>query len=267
MQNDKINLLITIDRNCIGPFRTMLKSIAVNNPGEKIHVWLLHSAIPQEDLQKLEEYCGWQGVSLTTIAVGRQMFENAPVSKRYPQEMYYRLLAPHLLPVSSERILYLDPDILVINPLRELWELNLQDKAFAAASHAGVTDIMNGINRVRNGVISAYHWDWSTFKIAGETEKRMLREILYNVSPMYHLDRKERDTYRDRVIAHHAVWSAFSKQAIMREMTGWCRPLNLKAIYKNRFEKGGFLLWPPLSYGRCIVNCWRLMMNGAGDSG
>lgn len=32
-----------------------------------------------------------------------------------------------------------------------MWELNLQDKAFTAASHAGVTDIMNGINRVRLG--------------------------------------------------------------------------------------------------------------------
>nr|WP_243005008.1 glycosyltransferase [Hungatella effluvii] len=36
--------------------------------------------------------------------------------------MYYRLLAPHLLPEPLEKILYLDPDILVINPLRSLWE-------------------------------------------------------------------------------------------------------------------------------------------------
>ena len=157
MQNDKIDLLITIDRNYIGPFRTMLKSIIINNPGEKIHVWLLHSSIPQEDLQKLEEYCGWQGVSITTISVGRQMFEHAPVSKRYPQEMYYRLLAPHVLPDSAKKILYLDPDILVINPLRPLWEIKLQNKAFAAASHAGVTDIMNGINRVRLGTEHDYY--------------------------------------------------------------------------------------------------------------
>lgn len=156
MQN-KIDLLVTIDKNYIEPFRTMLKSVVINNPGEKIHVWLLHSSILQEDLQRLEEYCGWQGVSLTTVMVGRQMFEGAPVSKRYPQEMYYRLLAPHLLPDSLEKILYLDPDILVINPLRPLWETELKDKVFAAASHAGVTDIMNEINRVRLGTEHDYY--------------------------------------------------------------------------------------------------------------
>lgn len=74
------------------------------------------------DLQKLEEYCGRLGISITAVVAGRQMFEKAPVSKRYPQEMYYRLLAPHLLPEPLEKILYLDPDILVINPLRSLWE-------------------------------------------------------------------------------------------------------------------------------------------------
>lgn len=63
MQN-KIDLLVTIDKNYIGPFRTMLKSVAINNPGEKIHVWLLHSSILQEDLQRLEEYCGCQTVQV-----------------------------------------------------------------------------------------------------------------------------------------------------------------------------------------------------------
>lgn len=71
--------------------------------------------------------------------------------------MYYRLLAPHLLLPSLEKILYLDPDILVINPLRPLWETALQGKAFAAASHAGVTDIMNGINRIRLGTEHDYY--------------------------------------------------------------------------------------------------------------
>ena len=63
--------------------------------------------------------------------------------------MYYRLLAPLLLPDSLERILYLDPDILVINPVRPLWELELGDNIFAAASHTGLFDVMNDVNRVR----------------------------------------------------------------------------------------------------------------------
>lgn len=37
----------------------------------------------------------------------------------------------------------------MINPLRPLWDLDLNGRTFAAAAHSGVTDIINGINRVR----------------------------------------------------------------------------------------------------------------------
>lgn len=63
--------------------------------------------------------------------------------------MYYRLLSPLILPKELDRVLYLDPDILIINSLRPLWELNLDMKVFAAASHTGLTEITNDINQVR----------------------------------------------------------------------------------------------------------------------
>ena len=56
------------------------------------------------------------------------LFESAPTSKRYPKEMYYRLLSPLILPREVERVLYLDPDMLIINPLRPLWEMDLYGK-------------------------------------------------------------------------------------------------------------------------------------------
>ena len=156
MQNDRINLLVTFDKNYIPPFQVMLKSLVINNPDEQIHIWLLHSAIPRDDLERLEEYCCSQKVTLTPIQVDRRLFENAPISRQYPQEMYYRLLASLLLPDWVDRILYLDPDILVINPLRSLWEVDLEECTFAAASHTGVFDIMNDVNRVRLGTEHDY---------------------------------------------------------------------------------------------------------------
>lgn len=71
------------------------------------------------------------------------MFDDAPVSKKYPQEMYYRLLAPLFLPDYVEKVLYLDPDILVINPVRPLWEMELNGYVFAAASHSTVFAAVN----------------------------------------------------------------------------------------------------------------------------
>ena len=70
--------------------------------------------------------------------------------------MYYRLLAGHLLPPDVERVLYLDPDILVINPLRPLWETALGDHLFAACAHTGKTELVSSVNRVRLGVENDY---------------------------------------------------------------------------------------------------------------
>ncbi len=157
MPGDTVNILVTFDKNYIRPFQTMLKSLIVNNPREAVGVWLLHSAIPRDELQALEEYCGLLNVPLTSLEVDREIFRCAPVSKQYPQEMYYRLLAPRLLPGTIERILYLDPDILVINPLRPLWQMDLAGRAFAAASHTRITNMMNEVNRIRLGTDHDYY--------------------------------------------------------------------------------------------------------------
>jgi len=81
---------------------------------------------------------------LHPIHVDGSLFSSATANSRYPQEMYYRLLAPHLLPGTLGRVLYLDPDTMVINPLRPLWNLEMQGFLFAAAAHTGKTEIANG---------------------------------------------------------------------------------------------------------------------------
>lgn len=68
-------------------------------------------------------------------------------------------------------------------------------------------------------VITSYHWDWSTFKIKGATQDRMVREVLYNVPPLYHLDAAEWKKYKADILKHQSVWSDFSKKVITQEMT------------------------------------------------
>lgn len=145
-----MNLLLTLDENYLMPCKVMLYSFFASNPEERaVSVYLLHSAIPDSKLKELADYCSGFGAVLKPIAVDAALFEKAPTNKRYPKEMYYRLLSPLILPQELERVLYLDPDMLIINPLRPLWELDFGGKVFAAASHTGLTEMANGINRVR----------------------------------------------------------------------------------------------------------------------
>lgn len=154
---DNIKILITIDKNYIFPFKVMLRSFFINNPVEdSITIYLLHSSIPQADLDELQEYCLSLGATLIPIQFDKELFENARVSERYPQEMYYRLLAPHVLPQKLDKILYLDPDVLIINPLRPLWEVNLDENVFAAAAHTAFIEASSFVNHVRLGTDHVY---------------------------------------------------------------------------------------------------------------
>ena len=152
-----MNLLVSLDRNYLPQLRVLLASIHQNDPGVKCRVYLLHRTIPKEDLERLGrdlEKIGWW---LHPVSVEESLFTNAPVMKQYPQEMYYRLLAGQLLPRDVKRALYLDPDILVINPLKPLWKMDLQGKLFAAAAHTGKTELANNINRIRLGTTGDYY--------------------------------------------------------------------------------------------------------------
>jgi len=152
-----IHILVTMNETYALPFQVMVTSLVQNNPGQRFELWLLHSSISQARLEKLRIFCHLLGTALHDIAVEEERLRSAPVLRYYPQEMYYRLLAAQLLPRHLERILYLDPDILVINPLRPLWETDLQGCLFAAASHTGKTDFSNDINRLRLNVEHDYY--------------------------------------------------------------------------------------------------------------
>ena len=77
----------------------MLDSFFAGNPDKgDVTVYLLHSAIPAEKLRELAGSCSGFGADLKPIAVDTALFASAPTSKRYPKEMYYRLLSPLILP-------------------------------------------------------------------------------------------------------------------------------------------------------------------------
>ena len=157
MREDKMDILVTFDKNYIKPFQVMLKSLAASNPQEKFCIWLLHSTIPEEDVRALAEFCSGHRMTLMPIPINRSIFADAPVSKQYPQEMYYRLLAPVLLLDTLDKILYIDSDILVINPVRPLWEIPLGESVFAAASHSSIFEIMSDVNMMRLGKDHDYY--------------------------------------------------------------------------------------------------------------
>lgn len=151
-----MEIVVTCDVRYLDPLRTMLFSLRSNNATERIRVWLLHQDIPRVDLDELSSYCAKLDIAFESRTIEQGLFADAPVSERYPQEMYYRLLAPHVIDEPVDRVLYLDPDILVINPLAPLYDIDLHGCAFAAASHLDAIHPASPLNNVRLKTDSAY---------------------------------------------------------------------------------------------------------------
>ena len=127
---DRIQILTTLNENYLPRLQVLLTSMHVTQPEYKTDVWLIHSGLSDEDLSRIRCQCRLFGFGFYPVTADSSAFTNAPVSTQYPREMYYRLLAAQLLPDSLHRILYLDPDILVINSLRPLWEADPGNRRF-----------------------------------------------------------------------------------------------------------------------------------------
>ena len=118
-----MNILVTIDQNYIKQLEVMMFSLRRHHPKEELDVYLLHEKIPEKALKKLSETLQIVTINLHPIQIDNQFFENFPITERYPYTMYYRLLAAHFLPDSVDRVLYLDPDLVIINPIDELYNI------------------------------------------------------------------------------------------------------------------------------------------------
>lgn len=142
-----MNILVTLDSNYIKPLKTMLKSLFLNNPDNKFTVYLMHSSISNEELDDLNSFIIAHENNLVILYIGDEYFKDAPTLLHYTKEMYYRLLAFKFLPRELDRILYLDPDILIINSIKELYNMDIEDYLYAAAYHDKIS--VKEINKIR----------------------------------------------------------------------------------------------------------------------
>ena len=148
-EEERMDLLVTLDQNYLGPLRVLLGSLFLNDPGEEFHIYMIEEGLTGAQVEELSQLCRAHHSQLHPLEVPDGLFTDAPVVRYYSRAMYYRLLAAELLPRELDRVLYLDPDILVIRPVRPLYETQLGDSLLAAASHSGLTGMSDYVNKIR----------------------------------------------------------------------------------------------------------------------
>lgn len=143
-----MNLLFAIDRNFTDLFVTCMRSILRNGGADHYTAYILHSDLAQVQQEALARKLGAR-VSCQFVTVDSEMFADFPTTKRYPRQIYYRLAAPLLLPDHLDRVLYLDVDLVVINPLTELYEIDFEGNYYVACTHT--KEFLSRLNQARLG--------------------------------------------------------------------------------------------------------------------
>ncbi|HCX61044.1 MAG TPA: glycosyltransferase family 8 protein [Clostridiales bacterium] len=142
-----MNILVTLNSNYIEQLIVMLTSLVKSDVDEKFDVYVVHSSLDEEDIILINSNVCKDRCKIIDVKIPSSMFNKAPVTDRYPKEMYYRIFAVQYLPESLDRILYLDPDIVIINSISSLYNMEMGDNFFAAASH--VSKSLKKINEIR----------------------------------------------------------------------------------------------------------------------
>ena len=145
----QINILVTINKNYINPLIVMLHSFIKNN-NYKTNVYIMNKDLMEKDIDYIYMKVNSNLITIFDIKIDDGKLINAPVSKRFPITMYYRLFAYLYLPKNVNKVLYLDPDIIVDKNIIELYNLNMNGYCYAGATH--VKGLVKLFNNMRLGL-------------------------------------------------------------------------------------------------------------------
>lgn len=142
-----MNILVALNSSYIGPLCVMLKSLMISNPTNGFDIYVVHSSLKESDFKLIDTHIDPARVTIHPIKLADDVLDDAPILKRTSKETYYRLLLLDYLPDDVDRILYIDPDTVVINDISEFYNVDFKGKSIAAAGHT-YKDIEK-LNRIR----------------------------------------------------------------------------------------------------------------------
>jgi lipopolysaccharide biosynthesis glycosyltransferase len=113
----------------------MLRSLYESNPEEDIHVYIIHGPVNEAEKAKLSSYLSGFLRSVSFIRVDPETLKAFPLSGASVEmtvATYYKLILPAVLPSTLQKVLFLDSDLIVVEPLGELMDTPLGDYPVAA---------------------------------------------------------------------------------------------------------------------------------------
>ncbi|MBR6163869.1 glycosyltransferase family 8 protein [bacterium] len=109
-------------------------SVIENNPGP-INFHLITDKLSKKNEKLIEDWIRSKGSNAFIYKTDKKQFSVCPVkgvdNDRLTRAAYFRINIPQILPKEIKKVLYLDPDVMVLGSLSGLFELNIDNCPFA----------------------------------------------------------------------------------------------------------------------------------------
>ncbi|PHM61444.1 glycosyltransferase family 8 protein [Xenorhabdus ishibashii] len=130
-KNNIFHVAFAVDENYIKPAGVTISSIMDNNPKKFFHFHIFTTSLKDDDSKRLSKLKN--GYSILTIHFfDETIFSKLQTLDNLPISMYYRLVIPYALYGITDRVLYLDADIICLGDIHSLSELDFANKTIAA---------------------------------------------------------------------------------------------------------------------------------------
>lgn len=127
----KLNFAVCTDERFLIPTLVTITSILENHKQYECIVTILSNNISDNSIGKINKLSNYYGQRIDVRHIAPSIFNNMVTIDRYPVTMYFRYLLPQLLQ-DTDKVLYLDGDILVRASLKNLFEIDLNGYACGA---------------------------------------------------------------------------------------------------------------------------------------
>lgn len=133
---DPIHILCATDDAYVPYYGIMLTSLFETNKAEHFSVYMLTNGLKEGSIALLQDLSHSYSNELFVHVIDETQLADCPIrpGDHVSLATYYRLIAANVLPKDIDKILWLDGDLIINGPIRELWETDLGDLAIAAVT-------------------------------------------------------------------------------------------------------------------------------------
>jgi lipopolysaccharide biosynthesis glycosyltransferase len=149
--NSPINLVITCDNYFAILIAALVKSIEMTHKtSEDIVLYIMADGISQENRNKIRGSASEDAIKMVWFEAEDVFSQNVKVpsdKSAMPMTTYLRIFAPLVLPKGTEKLIYLDVDMILMDDISKLWNTDLEGKTLGA-----VQDISQVVSNTWAGI-------------------------------------------------------------------------------------------------------------------